>query len=510
MAAFVLAFAHNAARAEVFTGVHNGPDYSLYENSEVLKNSVVEFDSLNIRDTLKLENYGEISSSIFIEDNCKLYFKNSGTFSGEIYFGEDSALVQMITSGADLNRLSLVNGGSFTVLVQGGEALSLSEIMRVGSGADKIILDGATITLGGPAMRGVPPRIEIEGEVWIDLANLSVSKGMLLLDNVLEGGAINIVGADVGNLHYGAARRDGNSIILDILRETDYLKILGPASLRGKFLNSVRAANPNSRMLAALDSQETMRGINNVMNNSVAFNPINLIRPVLLFNRLETVPTSGHVGDMLFEPVYIFGGGMNLYAGKIGLGIKLDDFTIMAAVMGGKLSVANSVDEFSGDFYGGNLSAYWNGESLWCGATAGYSEAKFRTDGIFDDGGAVYDPRGNAMYFSADSGINFRDGEFYLAPFAGAGVGRQDVLYQSETDFYIQAGSKAGFATEVLGIKYDYGIFASAATDSVFIAGAKFATWSVADGAGTEFSAAAIRDAIGMAYKFSVTAKFNF
>jgi hypothetical protein len=194
VAAFML-FGACSAHAVVFQDFQSGADYHLYEDSIVAGGASLEFQNLFVESPLILENRGEISSDIFIAGGCEFYFQNSGAFYGDIYFGENSRMIQVIKSPVDLGTLSLANDGSFFVLVQRGGALALSDIRRFSPDADKIILDGATIMLGGtePLVRGTLAPIEIRNEIWIDLRGIRMSDGMILISNVRGGGAVNIL-----------------------------------------------------------------------------------------------------------------------------------------------------------------------------------------------------------------------------------------------------------------------------------------------------------------------------
>ena len=80
------------AYAEVFSNLHFGTNYHIYDDSSVTSGALVAYDNLFIDDSLVLENYGEVSSQILIANNTEFLFQNSGTFSGEIVFGTDSSL----------------------------------------------------------------------------------------------------------------------------------------------------------------------------------------------------------------------------------------------------------------------------------------------------------------------------------------------------------------------------------------------------------------------------------
>ncbi len=509
------------AVAEIFDNGYSGDYYHLYEDSIVTADALVEYDKLFIDNGLLLQNYGEISSSMVIENGTEFKFQNSGIFSGEITFGDNSWLVQVIRNLDDINNLNLSNSGSWSVLVQdGGQILSFSDIQSFASGADKIVLDGATLTLGSvePVVfaRALtsPTPIEIKGEVWIDLGDTQISDGMTLISGITGDGSVNILSPDVGRLYYLHTHQAGDNLILDVSRETDYEKIIGDRNARGAFINKIRMGGANQSLLGALDSQMTMDGLSNVINNSAVLNPIKLMNPVSAFFRQSVLPDPENVlpdTNVSAAPVYIFGNGMNLLAGQINLGFPVMGLRIGARIDAGNFSVSDNLDDFDGNFIGGALTASWNTESLWMHSTVGYSESMFNTGDIFAGSATpVTDPTGKMLYFAGDAGMNFYKGDFYFSPFAGIGANHKKILFQSENNFYAEMGGRAGIKTEVMGVRYDYGIFASAGTDSFYSVGAKFGTWSVMDAAGVDVEAAIMNYDFGAAYKISANIRFNF
>ena len=507
------------ANGEVFSNFHSGDNYHIYEDSSVMAGALVEFNNLFIDNPLALTNFGEISSQIFIANGTELQFQNSGVFSGEIIFGENSQLTQIIKNSSDINRLNMQNTGNWSVLVQGGsETLSLADIRRMAIGADKIILDQVILILGESVQTkslfksrsfAITP-IEISGEVLIDLTGTQIYNGMTLMSGVAGDGAVNIYAPDIGRLYYASARRIGEDIILDIARETDYEKIFGTGNARGAFINQMRISGTNRTLLNALDSEMTMTGVKKVMSNSVVFNPVKLMRPVNSFFRQSMAENYNPDSDFNARPIYIFGDGMNLLVGEININQSFENWIFGVSGQAGNFSVSDDFDEYGGSFIGGAVKARWSDKSLWIDSVAGYSQVRFDTDEIFNGTGAISNPNGQTIYFSSNAGADFCQDDFYFSPFIGAGAARDKVLFQSENNFYGQIGGRAGIKTEVMGLQYDYGIFASAGTDSFYSIGAKFGTWSIMDAAGVDVEAAIMNHDFGTAYKLSANIKFNF
>lgn len=405
------------AYAEVFSNLHFGTNYHIYDDSSVTSGALVAYNNLFINDPLMLENYGEVSSQIFIADGTQFKFQNSGTFSGEIVFGTGSSLVQIVKNASDMNHLNMQNSGSWSVLVQGGATpLSLSDIRQMAIGADKIILDQAILTLGTTVQTKsltITTPIEIEGDVLIDLTDAQIYNGMTLVSGVTGSGAINIYAPDIDRLYYAAARRVGEDFILDIARETDYEKIFGMGNVRGAFINQMRASGANQTLLSALDSQLTMTGVQKVMSSSVVFNPVKLIKPIHSFYRQSVAENYSTDFDVHARPIYIFGDGMKILAGSIGINHSVGNWIFGLFGHAGNFSVSDDFDEYGGNFIGGSLNVKWFDESVWIDSSMGYSYASFDTDEIFSGTGETTNPSGQSMYFSSNVGTDFYRGDFY-------------------------------------------------------------------------------------------------
>ena len=507
------------ANAEIFFNFYSGDDYHLYKDSSVTADALVEFDNLFIDNSLTMSNLGEISSRVFIADNTEFQFQNSGIFSGEIVFGENSSLVQIIKNSSDINHLNMLNATGWSVLVQGGdETLSLADIQNMAIGADKIILDQAILTLGtttvqnkslGMCSISITP-IEISGDVIIDLTGVQIYNGMILLSGVTGDGAVNIYSPDVGRLYYASGVRIDEELILNIARETDYEKIFGTDNARGAFINQMRISGTNRTLLNILDSQMTITGLERAISSSAVFNPIKLMRPVLAFYRQSVSESFNFESDFNARPIYIFGDGMKLLVGEININHTFNNWIFGVSGQVGNFSVSDDFDEYGGDFIGGTLNAKWSDKSMWIDSSAGYSRVNFDTDEIFSGTGVTSNPNGWAMYFSANAGADFYHNDFYFSPFVGVGAQRDKILFQSENNFYTEFGGRMGIKTEVIGLEYDYGIFATAGTDSFYSIGARIGTWSVMDAAGMDFEASINHFDFGAAYKFSANIKFNF
>jgi hypothetical protein len=362
-------------------------------------------------------------------------------------------------------------------------------------------------------MRSAPPPIEIDGAIILDVGS-GFNSSSPVLSNVYGFGTISVRASGLDSLYVPVAIfRDGN-VYIQITRETDYQKIFNDG--RGAFINAARSANPGNRAVAAFDRAANMDELQSLMSRSAMFNPIKLMRPIRIFNQFAI--NQDQTDNVVLEPIYIFGEGLEIYAASGSVGINSGEWTFRAKGYIGEFTSSDELDDFNGKFYGGNVSAIWTDETLWIDATAGLSISQFQTDGIYDgSGAAIFNPDGIASYGNFDAGAKFDSDGFYISPFIGIGVRGESVLYQNELEIYFRGGASAGWSETTGGLKYNYEVFAIGQTDNVQIGGARIGVWSVADSAGGEFSYSLILDDPSpggaeamIAHKFSIGGKFRF
>ncbi len=506
--AFFLSFISQVVYAdfsEHFYSVHNMPHVMLEHDTFIHHKAILNTEYITVSDCLKLENFGEIYADIFIEPGQTLSFKNSGAFYGTIYSDQNSHLIQLVNSKQDIGVLDFQGDGYFSVMVGPGTTINISDIAYMSVNADKIILDNSVIRLG-PNFTELAQNIEIIGNVWIDLSNLSLSDGMLLLSGVSGNGSVNILTDNLSPLYYPHTVQRGNSIFLELFRETDYEKALGGNV--GKFLNNVRKSGGNKRMLDALDRQTTLSGVQNVIKHSAAFNPVKLVRPVQIFEKFESMgPTeSGFSAD--FEPIYIFGNDMELFAGRASLDLSISDWTLGLVGYAGSFEFMDELDDFSGKFFGGNIGISYARESIWIDSVVGYSISSFDTGPIFK--ASSDEPTGQSIYAKLDMGLNFEQGSMYIKPFVGISGNVAKVENDVDSDLYIRGGGIFGYKYSVMGLSYDYSLFGEIQTNSDIVLGARLGVWSEVDLVGGNASVRALKTELGTYYKISLEIKAGF
>ncbi|MDL2296163.1 hypothetical protein LJC18_05170 [Lachnospiraceae bacterium OttesenSCG-928-E19] len=506
-----------AGNTVVIDSVLGGRKYEIDYNFITTTNAIIEVGYININKTVTAHNQGVITSEIRLCDTCDFYIRNSGTVTGQIYAGTGSEIIQIINNSNDINRIR-VAGSSFSILVNNNDVVSLSDVMKISSGANKITFDNASLVMTN-AYNIIPdnistkpdPKIEVIGNVTISINNLNNMNGVLLLSNVIGDGNIKIMAPDLDKLYRADTIFKNGNVYLDVNRETDYSRLIDPT--RGNFINSLRQIDPMNPTIVAMDSAASVGGIYDVANKSVMLNPIKLNDPIKMYNRFETGGAKPIIAPLIsgVETNVIVGADTTMYSARGTLAYNFGDLKTSVSVYAGAFDYDDNLNEFSGNFYGGNLRAFYNDKFMWIDTTLGLTYANYKTGVIFDGKNATQNPDGISVYGVSDFGIKFDiDDEYYVSPFVGV-LGEYDhVLNDSEMDYAGRAGMVAGFNSEIMGIKNDYQLFGTIQSNNVQSIGARFNFLSVVDGAGGSVSYALINNDYGINHKFAIDLTFMF
>lgn len=478
--------------------------FEINDDIRISDNSIIWADEIYVDGGYRIENHGQINGDMFLCDGCDVEFKNYGQYSGEINIGNNGTFTRVISGASDLTRLS-VSEGQYVVRVGGDDVLGLSDIMYASTGADKIILEDVSVRFETMRlMRGIQPSIELDGLVTIIINNLSDISDKAILSNIV-GGAYNlqVIVKDIDVLQRADLRYDNGNIYLKIMRELDYQKILQDG--RSEFLNNIRKSNPDNKTLAAMDTAKTMGELESVMNSSVMFNPLNLLRPIRGLVNFENSAfedmESGGDASVISSDEY------DVYASDVTGTFDVNKTSFSISAIYGELKSSNRLEEFTGQFYGVKIRARHEIESLWIHSTAGLIRSLFDDAIVFN----VKNPNGVSVFGALDFGYDFDiDNGFYLAPFIGAASDFGNIGGQTEFNYAARVGAYLGFKDSVNGIENHYRVFAITQTDSVNIIGANIEWWSVVDGIGGGLSYALMRDEFLESRQISAELKFRF
>lgn len=491
------------------------PSYDLTGDVTIASGVLWHIGDAYVRDSVSVINNGTINTVFHVCDGCELFLHNRNSITATFDLGRDASVYQVINTSDDLNP---INGADdFSILVRGNNSISWNAVRGLASGADKIILDDAVLMVDADApatsaarrVGDAGPEIELVGDVIVRANSVDDLLGYAVFSNAYGDGAVFFVADDVDPLYMIRTNVVGDDIYAELVRETDYLKIFNNKT--GEFLNMVRAENPNSSLMSALDRATTMGELTDIMNKSIRFNPMRLMRPVRMFNSFE-ISGIGMISDGLaVRPTFIFSDDVEVMGANLDAGFAISDNTWLA--LSGHVSwidVADAIDEYSAVMYGGNLHLGYDGDLLFARLIAGMSVTDFDTGIILSGDDITENPRGVSVYGATDVGIKLRAGKFVFAPFLRGGGDYVTILDASDFDSFAGVGGDVSvrFGND---ISYEYGFGAAIDTRGVINADVRMNIMSVADGAGGNLGLGIVYDDdFGVSYKVRVGAGFIF
>jgi len=521
--AVVFAFCTGAARADEFLTSDTGFTYTLSTDSIVEPNAVVAYQNLMIQNSLLLKNYGTISSRVFIGSGYQLSIINDGDVTGVINIGSNATLVQIVSDESDLHPVSVARADAsakFIEMADGAPNVNFMDLANLSRGADLLVLKDSCLNFNIGDQTDIP--IELDGKVVFYINNASDLNRYVLLRNVSGDGTLSVV-TGAPTLFYTDTAMDGTDVILNIRRETDYEKIIGGP--KGAFINRIRASGIDSRLIASLDSAQSVNQLDAIMAGSVMLNPGNLMNPVramassmmsdILSGAGAAAPAFAGVTGASGNAAALFGRDTFLYYGGVGAEAMRGDWRFGASVVAGGFS-KNGLEDFGGKIYGGTISTAFNRKWLSARAIAGIGFVNFDTGPIYNGSGdAAYNPNGMIYYGAMDVGVRVydsgtpADGEIYVVPFARANAMATKVLNDFDSEVATGVGGRVGYRAEMMGITTDYSAYGVLMTDGEQ-AGLRMDVSLPMDGASFGFRIGALNNTIGQFYEIGAEGNVKF
>ena len=349
----------------------------------------------------------------------------------------------------------------------------------------------------------------MSGENFIKTDNIDLVLNNFYLSNVSSDGSITLIADDLNPLYTVKTVYKDGDVYFTAFRETDYNKLLG--SKTGNILNSMRRSGLNSNLIKSLDRAGSISDLYSIMDKSIVFNPINLMRPIKTFDNFQQLKFKNETNqEFNISPLYITGNGLDLYGASSSVSFNQYNWRFLLSGYISEFKQSDDINEFSGTLYGGNINSSFYNQNIFVDILLGYTKSGFKTSGVFDGDNLVSNPNGDSLYGSIDSGFKMYADNFYIKPFAGMGASRQSVLSYTESDVYARIGGVAGFAFNEMGIRYDYGLFTTVQTNSIQSIGAKMEFLSIEDSAGGSVSYEILNEEIGVSHKISGNVRILF
>lgn len=499
---FIVAFIGVCAVGRAAFGMDVGRDMYISSGQSV-------HDDINITATVTIVNQGDFTGRINVASGRTLYIQNSGQMSADIIASDTARVVQIINSNSDLNFIGDVNK-NFEIVVQNdfADAISLSELAEIANGADSITVTDSALLVDSAIDSGAFENLKLHGNTVFYVDNSADLVDGFVLNNIdaSTNGVVQVLGTDNNSLYRVNAQIRGGSLYVDIVRDTDYAKVLNNGA--GLFLNELRAANPNDRLIAAVDRAASVDEINSVLSQSARMTPMLLMDSVRAMDSVMMARLPQRTATLSVAPLAVMSNNMDAF------GVAIDkvynvghDFTFGISGYVVSMDYADNFDEYKSALYGGNVHIAYFGDLIFARALAGVTVADFNIGPVFDGYDTVTDPLGLSMYLISDVGVNFDlSSDIVLTPFVRVGADWVKITNATDTDFIIGGGANIMF--DVNGdfdLEYKYGATVSADARGIVNADVQMQVASPMDGIGGNISVGFIYDdAVGAGVKFGL------
>ena len=499
---FIAAFIGVCAVGRAAFGMDVGRDMYISSGQSV-------HDDINITATVTIVNQGDFTGRINVASGRTLYIQNSGQMSADIIASDTARVVQIINSDSDVNFIGDVNK-NFEIVVQNdfADAISLSELAEIANGADSITVTDSALLVDSAIDSGAFENLKLHGNTVFYVDNSADLVDGFVLNNIeaSTNGVVQVLGTDNNSLYRVNAQIRSGSLYVDIVRDTDYAKVLNNGA--GLFLNELRAANPNDRLIAAVDRAASVDEINSVLAQSARMTPMLLMDSVRAMDSVMMARLPQRTATLSVAPLTVVSNNMDAF------GVAIDkvynaghDFTFGISGYVVSMDYADNFDEYKSALYGGNVHIAYFGDLIFARALAGVTVADFNIGPVFDGHDTVTDPLGLSMYLISDVGVNFDlSSDIVLTPFVRIGADWVKITNATDTDFIIGGGANIMF--DVNGgfdLEYKYGATVSADARGTVNADVQMQVASPIDGIGGNISVGFIYDdAVGAGVKFGL------
>ncbi|MDE5615862.1 MAG: autotransporter domain-containing protein [Alphaproteobacteria bacterium] len=486
--------------------------FNIIDNTVIGDDAWLDFSQVNIAASSYIQNNGFISGDIFIGEGLDVYFKNSGHIDGEIQLGPNAHLTQIITSNQNITAINV--DGNYDIVIYKANNLQWSDMQQISATADKIVLVDSQIIMSPETifrMRGIPVPIELIGSnnLYIKLENFDFNTPVLW--RVTGNGTLHLHADNISPLYALQSVIRNGDLYADLIRETDYFKILGTET--GNFLNSIRTINPNDNLLLKLDRATDMSQLYNIMNKSMRLNTGRLARPVQTFNRhIDILRLSNDMSQpFYFAPFGVLGNNISAYGLRVGININATNTTqISVAANAANMTFSDGIDDYSANLVGGDITFRYNDKHIFADLNTTFTAAQMITPALQYGAAMTNNPTGLAGAVRLDLGPRFSFGNnFSITPTIGMVAEYASVL-RSDSGLSARGGLSARFIHQTGDLKYIYQARFVANNRNAIQASAHLSMAAPDDDVTVSGGIGLLQDEMGMSYNISASIVFNF
>lgn len=508
----LLAF-HEAAALDIINKDYAGSSFVVADDTFVTDTGSMDFYDIYIENSIDLINAGKINGDISVCDGCEVRVQNRGDINSTFNLGDNSKLTQVIHDDADITRLNV--NGSYNLLVNNKNGLSLDKIMSVGRFADKIIFDDSVLVLGVPTVKLARnfvfnPEIELVGNIDVYVDSVKNISDRPILSNVSGQGVVNIYADDMDILYSIKSYIKDGSLYGTLIRETDYSKIF--KNKEGEFLDYIRDTNPNDKLLTLLDSAKDINEFNRIKDKSVKLNPKNLMNPIKNINSFYMFNTFIDDTDLSIKSFSLFSDSQETYGTEVAFVNKTSEsIKLSMSMYGAYTAFLDDVNDFNSLTFGLSGIVNYVADNLFVNLALGGNTSSFDSGLVFYEEEIVNNPDGYSFYAIADFGKEiYSKNSIFVKPFVSFGTNVISIMNDTAFSGVAGGGADIKFSYDEYDINYDYGVRTKAYVSGQFVTGVYMNFVSVADGAGGNIAVNAVYDEQGFAYNFKLGVDIDF
>lgn len=505
-------FVHAAMADEVIVWSESGPVSAFSGLCNRVLNGVILTASsgdsnITVMESMTIENYGEIRGNLVANNDDWIRINNVGNITGTVV---GPHIMQLVTSGAGARKLNIDTNDFFVKVDMAMDGVNLVDVKNLGS--ESVEFNSSVIVIDDfQDWQDWDANVSWMGANVLQINDSNTVVSGTYVRHVGGGTILNVLASDIDNMYRIDSVHDENGIMLNVVRETDYQRIFNDN--RGAFLGNLRAAQPNDKMLLAMDRARNMDDLQNVMNSAYHFNSGILMRPVKTMHNFAMIDNFFD-GDALaigIEPLYITSKDTNNAGVRVYTNINHDDYSVKFNLHFNKFDYEDDINVFGGLSYGAGVNLKRKIDNFSVAGQVGIDLISFDADNIYSDGDVKNNPSGYALYGGIDGIYDYYVSDnVIIAPFIGGVFQNFQVLEFSENDFNLRGGGTIKYNFTIDGIKYEYGVLGGVTTNADLFGNIKIGFESLNDYAGASMNIGAYKDERSISYRISLNANVSF
>ena len=486
-------------------------NYALNDDVVIHQGVLFEGHNINIGDTLRIVNYGQISGGIDVCANCTTEIRNTGVFDATVSLQSGAKFIQVITANNEITNLGLGNG--YGVVVRDGTGISLANVMQIASNANSIQFVNTRFNAGNTGGFVAPSNVKLSGDIFLNFDDVTTGS-VLLFSGVSGDGTVYVDSNALDPLHvFQTYIVNGNDIYVHMVRSTDYARILNNDT--GRFLNDLRASGADNKLFSNLDVAKSIGDINNILSHSIRTNPIKLMRPISMMHSHKMLEIMHTDNNMVLgvEPLLIFSSDVLMHGLRPSVEFNIDDLYLKISGYVMDIDYSDELNEYSGFSVGLESDAQYDMlNNNFVRAHFAGGKSYFNIGPVLSDGVIVNNPDGTSVYGIGEFGHNFDiNNMFKISPFVAFGGEYVGVANTNDTTIYGAGGTNIEYWYDFDGIKYKYTVRFLVRTDGTYGAGINCSVWSIMDAAGADMHMGTIyNNDFGASLNVSLNGRFVF